>query len=119
MTSARIQPFCRNYNINIGCFDGTRKNPRNYFQRNKALFIHSNQSCLIWKSNGNSFIQVIEVELKPNFKVVDKVISDKHVESYFIFEYKPQKVQSPLTYIIVYDLETFDKERAVPYASGF
>ena len=23
MTSARIQPFCRKYNINIGCFDGT------------------------------------------------------------------------------------------------
>ena len=27
MTSARIQPFCRKYNINIGCFDGTRIKP--------------------------------------------------------------------------------------------
>ena len=34
MTSARIQAFCRKYNINIGCFDGTRINPRNLTQRN-------------------------------------------------------------------------------------
>ena len=33
MTSARIQPFCKKYNINIGCFDGTRINPRNLTQR--------------------------------------------------------------------------------------
>ena len=36
MTSARNQPFCRKYNINIGCFDGTRINPRNNTQRNIA-----------------------------------------------------------------------------------
>ena len=33
MTSARIQPFCRKFNINIICFDGTRINPRNITQR--------------------------------------------------------------------------------------
>ena len=38
MTSARIQPFCKKYNINIGCFDGTRINPRNLTQRNTSLF---------------------------------------------------------------------------------
>ena len=47
MTSARNQPFCRNYNINIGCFDGTRTNPRNITQRNTALKIHNNHFCLI------------------------------------------------------------------------
>ena len=36
MTSARIQPFCKKYNINIGCFDGTRMNPRNLIQRDKS-----------------------------------------------------------------------------------
>ena len=40
MTSARIQLFCRKFNINIGCFDGTRTNPRNITQRNTALKIH-------------------------------------------------------------------------------
>ena len=56
--SARIQPFCRKYDINIGCFDGTRINPRNTTQKNTALKIHNNHFCLLWKSNGINFIQV-------------------------------------------------------------
>ena len=38
-TSATTQPFCKKYNNNIGCFDGTRINPRNLTQRNISLFI--------------------------------------------------------------------------------
>ena len=76
MTSARVGSFCRRYNINIGCFDGMRINPRNITQRDTALKIHNNHFCLIWKSDRISFKQVIENELKPNFKVVDNVISD-------------------------------------------
>ena len=55
MTSARIQPFCRKYNINIGCFDGIRINPQNITQRDIALKIHNNHFCLFWKSNGIIF----------------------------------------------------------------
>ena len=117
MTSARVGSFCRKYNINIGCFDGTRINPRNLTQRDTSLFIYNNHFCLIWKSNGISFNQVIGNELKPNFKVVDNVVSDKHVKSFIKYEYNPKKVKSPLTNIIVYDLETFNKNRAVPYCS--
>ena len=115
MTSARIQPFCRKYNINIGCFDGTRTNPQNSIQRDTSLFIHKNHVCLLWKSNGISFNQVIENELKPNFKLVHNVISNKHVNSFFKYEYNPKKVISPLTNIVVHDLETFNKIGAVPY----
>ena len=50
MTSARIQPFCRKYNINIGCYDGFRVSPRKITQRNTALKINNNHFCLIWKS---------------------------------------------------------------------
>ena len=39
MTSAKIQPFRKKYYINNGCFGGTRINPPNITQRNKALFI--------------------------------------------------------------------------------
>ena len=117
MTSARIQPFCRKYNINIGCFDGTRTNPRNFTQRNTSLFMSNNHFYLVCKSDGVSFNQVIEDELKPNFKVVDNVVSDKHVKSFIKYEYYPKKVKSPLTNIVVYYLETFYKLRAVPYCS--
>ena len=90
MTSARIQPFCRKYNINIGCFDGTRKNPRNNTQRNTSFFIYNNHFCLIWKSHGISFDKA-KKELKDNFKVVDNVISDKHVKIFNKYEYNPKK----------------------------
>ena len=49
MTSDRIQPFCRKYNLNIGCFDGTKINPRNITQRSISFFIYNNHFCLIWK----------------------------------------------------------------------
>ena len=94
MTSARIQPFCRKNNINIGYYDGFRICPRNITQIDIALKIHKYHFCLTWKSNGISFNKAIEDELKPNFKVVDKVISDIHVEGFNKNEYKPKKVQS-------------------------
>ena len=47
MASARIQPLCRKYNINIGCFDGKRIHPRNITRRNKSLFIHNNHFCFV------------------------------------------------------------------------
>ena len=101
MTSARIQPFCRKYKINIGCFDGTGINPRNLTKRNTSLFIYKNHFCLFWKSDGISFDKAIK-KLKRNFKAVDNVISDKHIISFIKYEYDPKKVKSPLTYIIVY-----------------
>ena len=116
MTAARIQPFCRKYNINIGCYDGFRVCPGNITQRNIAFIIHNNHFCLIWKSNGVSFDRAIK-ELKDNFRVVDNVISDKHVKSYIKYEYKPKKVQSQLTNMIVYDIETFSTIKCVPYAN--
>ena len=117
MTSTILQPFSRKYNINFGCFDGTRINPPNLTQRNTSLFTYNIYFCLIWKSNGISFNQVKEHKLKPNFKVVDIVISEKHVKSFIKYDYKPKKVQSPLTNKVVYTLETFNKIRAVPYCS--
>ena len=91
MTSARVGSFCRKYSINFGCFDGSRINPRNITQRDTALKIHINHFCLIWKSDRISFNQVIENQLKPNFRVVDNVISDKHVKGFIKYEYNPKK----------------------------
>ena len=116
MTAARIQPFCRKHNINIGCYDGFRVCPRNITQRHIALKIHNNHFCLIWKSDGVSFEKAIK-ELKDNFRVVDNVISDKHVKSYIKYEYKPKKVQYQLTNMVVYDIETFSTIKCVPYAN--
>ena len=69
MTCARIQPFSRKYNINIGRFDGTRINPRKLTQRDAALFIYNKHFCLIWKSNGVSFDKAIK-----EFKITSKLL---------------------------------------------
>ena len=116
MTSIRTQPFCKNYNTNIGCFNGKEITPGNITERNKTLFIHKIHFCSISKSQKISFNQEIK-ELKPNFKVVDNVISDKHVKSYIKYEYKPKNVESPSNIIVVYVLETYNKDKAVPYCS--
>ena len=80
------------------------------------MFIYNNHFCLSWKSDGISFEKSI-TEIKDNFKGVDNVISDKHVKNFVKYEHNPKKVKSPLTNIVVYDLETFNKIRDVPYCS--
>ena len=104
MTSARVPPFCINYKINNGCFDGKRINPGNITEGNISMFIYNNHFCIFWESNNISFNQAIE-ELNVNYKVIDNVISDNHFESFIENEYKPEKIQSPLTNIDAYDLD--------------
>ena len=89
MTSARCRPYCKKNKNNIGCFNGQEKSPRNIKEGNKFLFIYNKHFCLFWKSDGISFNQAVENELQPNSKVFDKIIFDKHAESFIKFEYKP------------------------------
>ena len=116
MTSPRIQPLCRKHNIDIVYYDGYRVNPRIFTERNIASKIHENHFCSNWKSDGISFDKAIK-ELKDNFKLVDNVMSDKQVKNFIKYEYSPKKVQSHLSNIIVYDIETFNTVGAVPCAS--
>ena len=110
MKSARTQSFCRKHNMNIGYNDGFRIDLTRITERKKNNF------CLIWKSNDFSFNQAIK-EIKDNFKAIDNVISDKHIKSFIKYEYKPEKVQSQLTNMIIYDLKPFNTDRVVPYAN--
>ena len=69
MTMARIQPFCRANNINLGYYNNDRVFPRTVTNRHSAFYLYNNHFCSTWKSEGGSFIQAIR-ELKENFKVV-------------------------------------------------
>ena len=55
--------------------------------------------------------------MKDKFKLVDNVISDKQVKNFIKYEYSPTKVQSQLSNMIVYDIENFNTDGAVPCAS--
>ena len=70
MIMARIQPFCRANNINLGYYNKDRLLPRTVTNRDTALFLYNNHFCLIWKSQGVSFNQALN-ELKINLKIVD------------------------------------------------
>ena len=118
MTKARIQPFCRANNINLGYFDGERVFPRSVTNRDSALYLYNNHFCLIWKSQGVSFSQNFK-DLKANFKIVDNYITEKNVNSHFANEFIPKKFESHLTNFIVYDLETHNTDRATPYVFCF
>ena len=114
MTSARIHAFRKKYKLNIRYYDNTRVYPRGITERNKALYLYKNHFCLIWKSDRVSFNKAIE-EMKANSKFFDNNISDIHVKSFIKYEYKPKTLKSQLTNMIVYDLETCNRDRAVPF----
>ena len=118
MTTARIQPFCRANNVNLGHFDGERVFPRSVTERYIALKIHNNHFCLISKSEGVSLNQAIK-DLKDNFKIVDSFITEENVNSHFKNEFIPKNIYSHLTNFIVYDLETHNTDRARPYCISF
>ena len=92
--------------------------PRSVTDRNSALFIYNNHFCLIWKSEGVSFIRAIK-ELEDFFKRVDTFITEENVKSHFEHEFTPKKIESHLTNFIVYDLETHNTDRARPYNVTF
>ena len=118
MTKARIQPFCRANKINLGFFDGNGVYPRSVTNRNSALFIYKNHFCLIWNSEGVSFIQAVK-ELKDHFKMSDNYIAEENFASHFKYEFIPKKTESHLSNFIVYDLETHSTDRARPYNMTF
>ena len=59
MTKARIQPFCRANNINLGYYNIDRVFHRTVTNRDSALYLYNNHFCLIWRSHGVSFNQAI------------------------------------------------------------
>ena len=118
MTKARIQPFCRANNINLGYYNDDRVFPRSVTNRDSALYLFNNHFCVIWKSENISIIQTSR-ELKDNFKFVDNYITEENVKSHFKYEYKPKKIKSHLTNFIVYDIETHNTDRARPYVFSF
>ena len=118
MTQARIQPFCRANNNNLGYYNDDRVFPRSVTEKNKALYLFKNHFCVIWKSESVSFNQAIK-EIKDNFNIVDIYTTNENVNSCFKYEFIPQKIESHSSIFIVYDLETPNTDRARPYVFCF
>ena len=118
LTKARIQPFCRAKNFNLGYYNDDKVFPRTVTNRYSAFYLYNIHFCLFWKSQSVSFNQAIQA-LKNNFKIFDNYIAEENVKSYFKYEYKPKKIESHQTNFLVYDLETLNTDRARPYVFCF
>ena len=57
--------------------------------------------------------------MKDMFKIVDNYVTEENVNSHFKYEFIPKKIESHLTNFIVYDLETRNEDRAIPYNLTF
>ena len=118
MTMARIQPCLRKLGIDLCYFNGERVFPRTVTNRDTALYLYNNHFCLIWKSQGVKFNEAIQ-ELKINFKIDDKYITEENVNSHFKYEFIRKKNESHLTNFFVFDLETHNTDRARAYNMTF
>ena len=70
MTSAKIQPFCRKYNINIGVYNKRQRSilPKTITERRICLLILNNHFSVIWKNNQSSFPDATE-EVEKKFQI--------------------------------------------------
>ena len=116
---ARIQPCPRKLGIELGYYNGKEIYPRTLTERNISFFIINNHFCLKWKSEGVSFNDVKEFELKNNFRIVDKYKTEENLNSHLKYEFVPKKIESHLTNFVVYDIETHNTDRNKPFCIPF
>ena len=93
MATARIQTFCRNYNINNGYYDNITVYPRFIAERVEFFYLYKIKFCLNWKSEGVGCQKATE-ELKAGFKFFDYQICGKLVKVLIKYEYIPKRENS-------------------------
>ena len=69
MTSAKIQPFCKKRNINLGVYNPKQQEflPISCTERRNSLYIHTNHFSVLWKAEKTNIADAIK-ELEKNFE---------------------------------------------------
>ena len=107
MTSAKIQPFGRNYSQNLGVYNVKRKAnlPRSATQRNVCLYIRNNQFCVIRKKNRSTFPDAMK-ELEENIKYEDKEFSGTILKQREKYKFRTTDDKNCMYAVFAFDLET-------------
>ena len=87
MTSARIQPFVSEHEIDIGIFNGKRIKPESVKERRKCLYLYKNHFCVIW---GNSLAKAVK-EVEANFKFINTETAESNVHNFKEYKFDPKK----------------------------
>ena len=87
MTLAKIQPFYRKYNINLGVYNKKQRSIliKTISEGRICLLFHNNHFCVKWKTNKSSFSDAIK-EVENNFRYEETEINDKILQQ--VIEYK-------------------------------
>ena len=122
MTSARIQPFCKKYNINLGVYNLKHQEilPPSVTEKRICLYIHENHFCLIWRTKNTNFTHALK-ELKDNFKYETNQISDNILKQVQQYKFPISNEKDCLYAVFAFDIETVNvdyKQYCIPYAAG-
>ena len=112
MTSAKIQPFCKKHDINLGIYDLKQKRilPLSVTERRICLYVHENHFCVIWKTEKTTFISAIK-ELEDNFEYEPNHITDNILKQVQEYKFPISNEKDCLFAVLSFDLETVN----VPY----
>ena len=107
ITAAKIQPFCKKYNINLGVY---KKDQRTILlkllkERRICLYTYKNQFCLIWKTMNTTFTDAIR-ELEANFEYEANHISEDILKQVAGHKFPISNEKDCLYGVFSLDLET-------------
>ena len=119
MTQAKIQPFCRQRNLNLGVYNVKQKTilPRSVTQRNICLYIHDNHFCVIRKINQSTFPDAIR-ELKDDFKYESNELSDVILKQVIEYKFPISYEKNCIFAVFAFDLETCNLKNQ-PYCEEY
>ena len=69
--------------------------------------------CVIWEREGVSLLKATE-EVEKKFELQETYFNYDIVNAYENFLYYPIKIENQLNNLIIYDIETFSRDRSIP-----
>ena len=111
MTQAKIQPFGREHNLNLGVYNVKQKTilPRSVTQRSVCLYVHDNHFCVIQKI-GHSIYPQATKKLEDNFKHETNEISDVILKQVIEYKFPISYEKDCIFAVFAFDLETCNVE---------
>ena len=111
ITRAKIQPFCRKYNLILGVYNVKQKTilPRSVTERNKCLYIQNRYFFVIQKKNQSKFSDASK-ELEEIFKYESNEISDVSLRQVEEYKFPISNDKNCVFAVFAFDLETCNVE---------
>ena len=107
MTQAKIQPFCRKYNLNIVVYNLKQRtiSPNSLTEWSVCLYSYNNHICVVRITAQSSFPDAI-AELEENFKYESNEITDDILRQGIEYKFPTTSGKICMFAVFAFDLET-------------